>query len=196
MYDSKHPKIITRLKSTSKKNVVLTFDDGPSKVLTQILDILQKEQVPALFFWQTRLLYRNRPWQRLLAEGHQLGTHSINHPNLVKLTYQQQYRQIHSSIEKLELITGQKVTYFRPPFGQYNNDTLKIAEQLGLKTVMWRIASMDWELKTDPDQIIANVIDHLDDGAIILLHELEQTVEVLPSIIRQIKQNGYTFRLL
>lgn len=196
MYDSINPNVITKVKTDNNKAVVLTFDDGPSKVLTQILNILQDEQVPAMFFWQTRVLYPDRPWRRLLAEGHQIGTHTIDHPNLVKLTYQQQFRQIKSSVETLETITGQKITYFRPPFGQYNNDTIQVAEQLGLKTVLWRVASIDWELKCDPAQIIENVIDHLEDGAIILLHELKQTVEVLPTIIRQIKEKGYTFSLL
>lgn len=55
---------------------------------------------------------------------------------------------------------------------------------------------MDWELKNDPDQIKTFIMDHLEDKAIILLHELPQTVKILPSLIRQIKQQGYHFQLL
>lgn len=196
MYDSKHPKVITKVHSENNKSVALTFDDGPSKVLTKILDILKKEDVPAMFFWQTRLLYPKRPWQRVIDEGHGIGTHTINHPNLVNMTYEQQYKQIKTSTSDLERITGEKMRYFRPPFGQYNTDTICIAEELGLETVMWRIAAIDWELKNDPNQIISNVIDHIEDGAIILLHELEQTVEVLPIIISRLKEKGFTFCLL
>ncbi|WP_117169473.1 polysaccharide deacetylase family protein [Paraliobacillus sediminis] len=196
MYDSKHPKIITKVHTVNNKTVVLSFDDGPSKVLTNILDILKKEDVPAMFFWQTRLLYPKRPWQRVIDEGHGIGTHTINHPNLANMTYDQQYKQIKTSTSDLERITGEKIRYFRPPFGQYNTDTIRVADELGLQTVMWRIASIDWELKYDPDQIISNVIDHVENGAIILLHELEQTVEVLPIIISRLKEKGFTFRLL
>ena len=58
---------------------------------------------------------------------------------------------------------------------------------------MWKIASLDWELKNDPEKIITNVTDHLEDGAIILLHELKQTIDVLPELIKEIKAKGYHF---
>lgn len=133
----------------------------------------------------------------MLTEGHQIGTHSVNHRNLtVKMTQQQQYNELKKSLDVIEHITGTPVKFFRPPYGQFNDDTLQAAKRLELKTVMWRIASMDWELKDDPEQIIANVVDHLEDGAIILLHELSQTVKVLPQLIDAIKEQGYEFAVL
>ena len=196
MYDSKDDEVITKIERKAEKSVVLTFDDGPSKVLPQLLDILESEQVKAVFFWQSRLLYSERPWHRLLADGHQIGTHSIRHRNLVKLSYEQQFNELLNSRLKIEHITGQKVSFFRPPFGQYNQDTLKAARKLNLTPVLWRISSMDWELKDDPQQIISYVIENLEDGAIILLHELKQTVEILPKLIQEIRKKGYQFSLL
>lgn len=177
------------------KSVVLTFDDGPSKVLPEILDVLKEEQVPAVFFWQSRLLYPKRPWKRVLDEGHLIGTHTVKHRNLVQLTYEEQYQDIQNSIRSIENITGTTVEYFRPPFGQFNEDTLNAAKQLNVKTVMWRIASMDWELQDDPEQIITYVTDNLEDGAIILLHELPVTLKVLPELIQAIRDKGYGFKL-
>ncbi|MBD8015967.1 polysaccharide deacetylase family protein [Planococcus sp. Sa1BUA13] len=176
--------------------MVLSFDDGPSKVLPQILDILKQEAVPALFFWQSRLLYPARPWQRLLDEGHVVGTHSMKHRNLVQLSYEEQYLDLKNSVTHIESITGTRVNYFRPPYGRFDSNTLKAAKALGLTTVLWRIASMDWELKDNPDQIIRYVAENLEDGAIILLHELEQTVAILPQLIQAIKKQGYSFSLL
>ncbi|SES68299.1 peptidoglycan-N-acetylmuramic acid deacetylase [Salinibacillus kushneri] len=196
MYDSKDSHVLTSINSSDEKTVVLTFDDGPGKVLPQILDILKEEEVPAMFFWQTRLLYQERPWARLVEEGHKIGTHTINHPDLSTLDFNKQYKQLAESVKKIEGITGQKVTYFRPPFGQYNADTIKAANQLGLTSVMWRIAGIDWELKGNSEQIISNVTENLEDGAIILLHELKQTVEALPEMIRIIKEKGYQFTIL
>ena len=196
MYDSQDDVVVTKISGECKKTVVLTFDDGPSKVLTQILDVLKSEQVQAVFFWQSRLLYPERPWQRVLTEGHLIGTHSTKHLNLVKLSYAEQYKEIKNSMTKINTITGQRVKYFRPPFGQYNQDTLKAANELNVTPVMWRIASMDWELKDNPQQIIANVTEQLEDGAIILLHELRQTVEILPELIKVIKDKGYQFSVL
>lgn len=112
------------------------------------------------------------------------------------MTQQQQYDELKKSVDTLERITDRPVAFFRPPYGQFNDDTLQAANQLKLKTVMWRIASMDWELKDEPDQIVANVVDHLEDGAIILLHELSQTVKVLPQLIAAIKEQGYEFAVL
>ncbi|MDM5225651.1 polysaccharide deacetylase family protein [Cytobacillus sp. NJ13] len=180
----------------SKKTVVLTFDDGPGRVLPEILDILKKENVPAVFFWQSRLLYPQRPWKRVMEEGHQIGTHSSKHSNYVKLTPNEQIQDLLNSKTKIESIIGQGVKLFRPPFGQYNEHTITAAKQLGLTTIMWRISSMDWELKEQPEQIIANVVENLEDGAIILLHELAQTVEALPGLIAEIRNKGYEFSLL
>ncbi|WP_436376441.1 polysaccharide deacetylase family protein [Cytobacillus sp. BC1816] len=181
---------------TSKKTVVLTFDDGPGRVLPEILDILKEENVPAVFFWQSRLLYPQRPWGRVMEEGHQIGTHSSKHSNYVNLTPHEQIQDLHNSKTKIESIIGQEVKLFRPPYGQYNEHTIAAAKQLGLSTIMWRISSMDWELKEQPEQIIANVIENLEEGAIILLHELAQTVEALPALIAEIRNKGYEFSLL
>ncbi|MFC4322361.1 polysaccharide deacetylase family protein [Litchfieldia salsa] len=181
------------MKHDGQKKVYLTIDDGPSKVLPQILDILKDENVPAIFFWQSRLIYDERPWKRVLDEGHLIGTHSTKHKNLVKLSYAEQYHDIDQSVKKLEQVIGTKVKYFRPPYGQYNQDTIDVANKLQLTTVMWRIASMDWEHKKDPQQIISHVINHLEDGAIILIHELSQTLEILPQLIKEVKDKGYSF---
>ncbi|EDL66341.1 polysaccharide deacetylase [Bacillus sp. SG-1] len=175
---------------------MLTFDDGPGRALPEILDILEKEDVKAGFFWQSRLLHHQRPWKRALDSGHLIGTHSCNHKNLTRLSFEEQLADLSRSKEAISKVTGQNVTYFRPPFGQFNEDTIAAASELGMHTVMWRIASMDWELKNDPDQIKTFIMDHLEDKAIILLHELPQTVKILPSLIRQIKQQGYHFQLL
>ncbi|MRG86166.1 polysaccharide deacetylase family protein [Salinibacillus xinjiangensis] len=187
---------MTKVNTSKEKSVVLTFDDGPSKILPSILDCLREENVPAIFFWQSRLLYDKRPWKRVLEEGHQIGTHSSKHVNLVNLPYENQLKDIKQSVEQIEGITGQPVKFFRPPFGQYNDDTIQIAHELDLKPVLWRISSMDWELKGNPGLIINNVVENLEDGAIILLHELSQTLEILPDLIEGIREQGYQFTLL
>ncbi|WP_241535916.1 polysaccharide deacetylase family protein [Indiicoccus explosivorum] len=195
VYDSHNPAVVTAAPDSGKA-VVLTFDDGPGKYLTEILDILKQEDVPAMFFWQSRLLYPDRPWKRVLEEGHLIGSHSVRHPDMTRLSYSEQLAELQRSSDRLTEVTGIRPVYFRPPFGQFNDSTLHAAASLELRTVMWRIASLDWELKNRPDDIIKNVTENLEDGAIILLHELAQTVQALPGLIREIKRKGYRFVLL
>lgn len=191
-----NPEVLTSCPSPGQKSVVLTFDDGPSRALSRILDALKQEAVPAAFFWQSRLLYPARPWQRVLEEGHQIGSHSHKHMNLVNLPYQEQYRDIQHSLEKIMQVTGTEVKHFRPPFGQFNEDTLQAAAALGVTPVMWRVASMDWELQNTPERVISTITDNLEDGAIILLHELQHTADILPELIQAIRSEGYGFTLL
>lgn len=182
--------------NTKEKSVVLTFDDGPSRLLPEFLDVLKQEEVPAVFFWQTRLLHPKRPWKRVLDEGHAIGSHSVKHRNLIELSKEEQYKDLKASINSIEQTTGTPVRLFRPPYGRFNADTLEAASQLNVTPVLWKVASMDWELKNNPEQIIANVVDNLENGAVILLHELPQTLEALPSLIAAIKERGYGFTQL
>lgn len=176
-----------------EKSVVLSFDDGPGRCLPGILDVLKQEEAPAVFFWQSRLLHPERPWERVLAEGHSIGSHTCKHPDLRRLDYAGQYRELHFSKEKIERTTGQSVRYVRPPFGQYNTCTLKACRTLGLTPVLWAIGSFDWNHRLDPGKIVANVVNHLEAGAVILLHELPQTLQVLPELIQRVRAEGYTF---
>ncbi|RXI99905.1 polysaccharide deacetylase family protein [Anaerobacillus alkaliphilus] len=196
MYDLQDQRWIKnskQLDSSIEMKVVLTFDDGPSRQLNRILDILRDRKVSAIFFWQSKLLYKERPWKRVIEEGHAIGAHTYSHKNLVKLRRDQQLKQIKMNISQIEDITGYKVNYFRPPFGQYNEDTMSILDELDLIPMMWEISSYDWENKLTPNRIIYNVVENIMDGSIILLHELEQTVTILPQLIDEVRGKGFEF---
>ena len=198
MYDLKDErwlKNVQKLDGFGKK-VVLTFDDGPSRQLPAILTILKEKNVLAHFFWQTKLLYPERPWRRVIGDGHEIGSHTVNHKDLTRLTYEEQYRQIKNSVMRIEAISGVRVRYFRPPFGQYNDHTMVILAELNLIPVMWEITSYDWEHKRSPEKIVDNVVSHARDGSIILLHETKQTVLVLPEIIDGLRRRGFKFSLI
>ncbi|QDP39874.1 polysaccharide deacetylase family protein [Radiobacillus deserti] len=196
LYFSQYPNIHIKNKSTAQKSVTLSFDDGPSEHLERILTILKNERIPAMFFFQGNQIQTHNPLQKVLEYGHEIGSHSSNHIALSSLSKEEQYKEIKDSIETIESQTNRRVRYFRPPYGDFNEDTLQIAEKLNIQVVMWRIASLDWELEQDPPQIITNVIQHLEDKAIILRHEFQQTVHILPKLIEEIRKSGYTFSLL
>ncbi|HEX7064204.1 MAG TPA: polysaccharide deacetylase family protein [Bacillales bacterium] len=174
-----------------KPEVLLTFDDGPTEYLSEILSILQAEDVQALFFWQSDLLDQDEgSLGRVLDEGHLIGSHAHSHPKLPDLSYEEQLEEIRKSKERLEKLMGRGITRFRPPYGLYNEDTMKIAEELGLEVVLWKVASWDWQHETNEKQIVENVREHTEAGDIVLLHELPQTVKVLPKLIDQLRRKG------
>ncbi|WP_368505610.1 polysaccharide deacetylase family protein [Alkalihalophilus sp. As8PL] len=199
MYNSLNKKMITNgcsLSQREEKSVILTFDDGPSKYLEDFLDVLASEQIEAMFFFQTRLLHHKRPWNRLLEEGHVIGAHTHRHPNLSTLQAIDQRREIETSKHQIEKITGQTVKYFRPPFGQFNEETLNVLSDLQLEMVMWDVASFDWLFKGEALRIIDMVKKRVRNGSIVLLHELEQTLRILPLLIKELKEEGYSFKVL
>ncbi|WP_370568796.1 polysaccharide deacetylase family protein [Fictibacillus sp. 7GRE50] len=202
MYDWENKDIWTNIKNWDKhyktkgsKSLILTFDDGPSSVLVELLDILKKYNVKALFFWQSKLLHKNRPWKRVIEEGHMIGGHSLRHRVLTRLSYRDQMHDISTNLKHLEVLTGQEVKYFRPPYGQFNEDTLNVLKELCKVPFLWEVAGLDWEHKHDPIHIVHNILNHAEDGSVILLHELKQTVRILDELISELKLEGYEFVL-
>lgn len=180
---------------TAGREVVLTFDDGPSNFTEEILSILEEEQVPAVFFWvagksQIQLA------REVLASGNQLGSHTVGHMRLTTLGSRDRLEEMAQSLEILEAAGGAPVQYLRPPYGAYDAETLDIARELGIALVTWNVDSRDWELAANPDQIIVNVLNEVRPGSIILLHERQQTVQILPQLISALRDEGYTFGLL
>lgn len=198
MYDWKNKEIWTNLQNWEKKSsksLILTFDDGPSSVLIPILDVLKKHDIKAMFFWQSRLLHKKRPWKRVLDEGHILGGHSLRHRDLTRLSRDEQFHDIRSNKKHIEKLTGQKMKYFRPPFGQFNGDTLFVLKELEVIPFLWEVAGLDWEHKQNPQHIVHNIVNHVENGSVILLHELRQTVEILDDLLTELKLEGYEFVL-
>lgn len=182
------------VKNGQREKVLLTFDDGPTDHLPEILSILKEEQVQALFFWQTNRLHQEAPWRRVLQEGHEIGTHTHSHPKLPELSRCRQHEEIAGSKEKLEHLLQRKIAYFRPPYGLYDETTIAVARQLDLSVVLWQVASWDWKHASDPENIVANVVQYTNAGDLVLLHELPQTVRVLKRLIRALKEKGLTMQ--
>ncbi|MET3729797.1 peptidoglycan/xylan/chitin deacetylase (PgdA/CDA1 family) [Fictibacillus halophilus] len=124
-----------------------------------------------------------------------IGGHSLRHRVLTRLSYSDQLHDITTNLKQIETLTGQKVKYFRPPYGQFNEDTLQVLKELGVVPFLWEVAGLDWEPKQNPLHIVHNILNHAEDGSVILLHELKQTVEILDELISELKLEGYEFLL-
>lgn len=172
--------------------IVLTIDDGPSALTDDFLAVLEEEGVPAAFFWLSGSSHLPLAAE-VVARGHQLGTHTITHPRLPRLDPAEVVVQIAESKAAIEGAAGAPVRYFRPPYGEHDQHVLETAAAHGLATVLWNVDSRDWALADAPEQIIANVMAQVRPGAVILIHERRQTLEVLPELIRRLREAGYTF---
>lgn len=134
--------------------------------------------------------------KRIVKEGHILGNHSWTHQSLPGLPDD----QVREEIEKwwdLAKETGEKHKFFRPPMGEYSERTLKLTNDLGWRTVLWSIALVDWVPMTDSQMAVDGVVNHLHNGAVILLHGVSADVVArLEDIIAGVRAKGYNFASL
>lgn len=184
----------------ANKEVYLTFDEGYEAGYTpEILDILKKNDVPAAFF-VTGHYIKSQPElvKRMVAEGHIVGNHTVSHPSMPALANEALKKELDGLNQQFETLTGKKMSYFRPPRGEFSERTLAVTKDLGYKTIFWSIAFADWiPLKGGPEESYTTVMNRLHNGAIILLHaKSEDNTRALDKIIKGIKDKGYQFKSL
>jgi len=183
--------------------VYLTFDDGPSKLTPQVLDILQKEGIHATFFALGEEA-KARPdlIKRIVAEGHTLGNHTYNHVyNELYSDFQVFWNQIQESETIFDQIAGVRPQLVRAPGGTYTNFDayyFYLLEQAGYTVVDWNVDSGDSTRAHVPVSEIMHTIKSSpkEHEITLLLHDgagHESSVEALPQIIQYYKDSGYTF---
>jgi peptidoglycan-N-acetylmuramic acid deacetylase len=188
------------LGDASKKVIYLTFDAGYENGCTEkILDALQKHNVKAAFFLVGNYMEQNADLvRRMAAEGHIVGNHTMHHPDMSKISDKSAFQRELADLEVLyKEITGQEMLkYYRPPQGNYSEDNLKMAKELGYKTVFWSLAYVDWKNDSQPtaEQAYSKLLPRIHNGAVVLLHSTSTTnAEILDDLLTKWKEMGYTF---
>lgn len=190
------------------KKMVLTFDDGPDPQYTpEILDILEREHVPAAFFLIGINAENNIPLvKREYREGFEIGNHTFTHPNIAAINPRLADYEIRSTRLLIECITGHSTILFRAP---YNADSephsmvelipVAMARKQNYYTIGENIDPEDWDVENgvNADTIFNRVVRMRHFGNIILLHDAggnrQATVDALPRIIHYFKSHGYQF---
>lgn len=185
---------------TEEKVLYLTFDAGYENGHTEkILDILKKHQVPAAFFLVGDYLERNADLVRRMAEeGHIVGNHTASHPDMSKISSMDAFEKELAEVEALFLeITGKELPkFYRPPQGVFSQENLKMAKELGYKTVFWSLAYADWDNSKQPSREYAfeKLLGRTHNGAVVLLHATSQTnANILDELLTKWEQAGYRF---
>ncbi len=179
-----------------QKVIALTFDDGPWPNSTQqILDILKENKIKATFFWVGGALKNNKNIAKTVVnEGHVPGNHSWSH-RYGKHSSEAAAQEIESTAQLIEELTGIESPLFRPPGGNLNNGLVDYVSGKNYVNVMWSADSQDW--KSSSEKIINQVLKDSKSGGIVLMHDgggnRSETVKALPTIIKSLKEQGYTF---
>lgn len=192
-----------RVSDTDDKRVLyLTFDLGYENGNTaRILDTLRDESVSAAFFILDNIVLRNPDLvTRMKNEGHLVCNHTKSHKNICRMSKDEIAADLGALEELCFNKTGVDVAkYFRFPEGRYSGDALKTVYDLGYKSIFWSFAYADWDNNRQPapEKAIKKVLENTHNGAVILLHPTSATnAEILPTLIKEWRAQGYTFGTL
>ena len=178
---------------TSNPYIYLTFDDGPSSLVTEhILSILEEENIKATFFCVgENVIKKPVLYKKILENGHSVGNHSMTHPNgwkVDKVFYQNDINMATGNINS---------DLFRPPFGKLNIGSLKSLKKK-FQIIMWDVVSGDFDLKLNSNKVINNVVSSARNGSIIVMHDNDKfkslTLSSLLPIIKALKEKGFCFK--
>jgi len=180
---------------TEQKVVALTFDHSwGNKYTPSILNTLRQNNVKVTFFIMG-------PWaekypdvaRQMVTDGHEIASHGYRHENYGDMSAEWVRADIQKAQSQIKEVTGVSATLIRPPNGDYSQTSLRVADELGYKTIIWNIDSLDWK-NPGRDVIVERVMKRIKPGAIILLHASdtpEQTADALPILLARIKAEGY-----
>jgi peptidoglycan-N-acetylglucosamine deacetylase len=168
----------TLISGSDPNEIALTFDDGPNDPYTsQLLDLLARYEVRAMFFLMGKYV-RHRPdlARAIHRAGHLIGNHTMSHPSLMWERPSRVREELVGCNAVLEDAIGERVEWFRPPFGARRPDVLLTARELGLTPVMWNVTAHDWDaVDADPlAERVRRIIAgnrRLGRGSNVLLHD-------------------------
>jgi peptidoglycan/xylan/chitin deacetylase (PgdA/CDA1 family) len=171
--------------------LALTFDDGPSDYTEGFLDVLRDKGVPGTFFViGQQVPGREATLRRMLAEGHEIGDHTINHVEYPG------HSQIAGAASLIHGATHFRPCLFRPPGGAVNATVIATAGSLGMTTVNWDVDPFDWQ-NPGSGAVYSRIVGAAHSGSIVLMHDgggpRGGTLAALPSIIDTLRGRGYRF---
>ncbi|MBO4749371.1 MAG: polysaccharide deacetylase family protein [Lachnospiraceae bacterium] len=177
-----------------RKLVALTFDDGPSNVTEQVLDILKAEGIVGSFFLIGQNITPDQKpvLERELAQGCEICNHSFTHSFMNQLSAEVIRDEIMKTSDVIRDMVGIETMFFRPPYIAVN-DTMYA--NINMPFICGH-DSKDWDPSTSAQDRVNNVLAAVKDGSIVLMHDMKdnvKTVEALPVIIKELRAKGFSF---
>lgn len=176
------------------KCIALTFDGNPGEPTDRLMDLLKEYKAPSTFFLEGRRIHRFPDVVRRIArDGHEIGDHTWTHPVLTDASDARIRDELRRTARAISRLTGSEPTLMRPPQGRTDDRVSRICKELGMAEVLWTVTAKDYA--TDDTALITRrVLEGAGRDGIILLHPLHKgTVPAMPSILRALRKQGYTF---
>ncbi len=187
---------VARGSAAAPPRMALTFDAGSDAGPTPaILDILKSAGLHCTFFLTGQFVEANPELvMRMVADGHELGNHSYSHPDFTTISAAEVDSQLARTEARIAELTGfSSKPLFRFPYGRKSNALTDQVNADGYLSVSWTVDAYDWEPSRTPQAIYSRVMSGVSPGAIVLMHcASPQEVEILPSIINDLRAAGYT----
>lgn len=190
--------IVYYRRRNDRMEIALSFDDGPHPVYTrEILSILEEYGVTATFFMVGENVGYYPDAARAVAEaGHEIGNHTFSHRRFGRMGEDDLRREILDCEEAISSVTGVSVRWVRPPEGQLSEAMGRVLGASDYRVILWDVDTRDWA-HTPPDEITRHILDTVQAGDIILMHDFighdSPTPEALRTVIPALLERGYRF---
>lgn len=171
--------------------VALTYDDGPGAETNRLLDTLRDRDAHASFMTVgTNAAANAGPLKRMQAEGHTIGNHTENHPQLSALDDATIGAEIDQASDTIEHATGQRPQWLRPPYGDTADNVSRVAGERGMSLALWSIDTRDWATR-DAGATCQATVDQAQPGAIVLMHDIHaSSVDAVNCILDGLESKG------
>ncbi len=172
--------------------IALTFDDGPAKSTSRIVDLLDTYNSQATFcVVGNRIADNAEILKETIAGGNEIAIHTWSHQNLSKLSEEEVRSEISKAADALEKYTGYTSSLLRPPYGNTNATVEQVCRDEDLAIIKWSVDTEDWKTK-DANSTFEWIKTHAEDGAIILCHDIHsQTADAMELAIPWLIEQGY-----
>lgn len=185
------PEPLRRGNSKDKVSLMINVYWG-TEYIANMLDVLKEKGAKTTFFvGGTWAAENNELLKRIADDGHEIGNHGYYHKDHSKLSDKRCEEEIVFTHRLVRAVTGVEMNLFAPPSGAYSAATVKVAEKLGYKTIMWSADTVDWRDK-DAELIFSRATAKTAGGDLVLMHPTEKTAEALGRIIDALKNKGLT----
>jgi peptidoglycan-N-acetylglucosamine deacetylase len=161
-----------------------------NEYLSSMLETFKKHNIHVTFFLEGRWAQKNPELaQMIVAAGHEIGNHSYSHPDMKILSASRIREELIQTNKVIKATTKITPKWFAPPAGSYRDETVKVAAELGLGTIMWSVDTIDWQ-KPAVETLLSRVLGKVHNGALILMHPTDSTSRSLEYLINNMKKKN------